>query len=591
MGSGSDETMSSFLLSIWRYDLSVSFQFQTKFHNALETSQRVVKEIAEKDITNINKLMKSADNIHLSLNSTSSVAEFIKQICDEYSLVDVVNNDVIQNDIAYIKQTGIARYQAIGGTHFDIPSWLGGETVRIIERKLAIEGNDERSDNHDYHDSSEDHDSSEGSEEKYEDKKEEKYNKNTDKTPIMLTIFKACYDSNSTIINIGPENGKNAIITTNHPLLISTTVFEYTSDSTTPSVVNLTDSNITITTNSSIAQTTQITGFVPPTLRPIEDNLPKETVNCLTLFDDTEDYRRFGEEWAYEHIYKLQTGREEFLKRIEPVFANATKTLHSQPQIIRCLTSLDKLKNMSVIFEESFDTMKKLSESGNIGEALPILQTLYDYYIILLDLKSNFTGYTQDVESGQSCRWLLNIGHDDYEDFEEIGEDVEAALDHEILAGNSLNDIETAYFKLGDIYVEDVYPTLYLTQQYLKREVNKSELVIAFQRPYFLKAVEDLATFAAEMTAYRRDFKNSWETLSFKLASKFEELTKLKLPILNKETVHHLSFVDMAKHTNNPAFNKIIASFDVDIEKGIGELLRRNYDNIYHTSFAAIEQL
>ena len=52
-----------------------------------------------------------------------------------------------------------------------------------------------------------------------------------------------------------------------------------------------------------------------------------------------------------------------------------------------------------------------------------------------------------------------------------------------------------------------------------------------------------------------------------------------------------LSFVDMAKQVNNTAFNQIIASFDTNLEKGIGTLLRSNYDGISRRAFTAIENL
>ncbi len=553
-----------------------TFLFQTKFHNALETSQRVVKETAETDTANINKLMKSADDIDNSLNMTTTVAEFITQICDHYKLVDVVNTDIIKKDVDYIKTSGQARFEAANEGHFWVPSWIGDIATRNAERMLKIEGNDEREIFFGGSDSSEE---------------EEEEDNSDHNDPIILMYFKACSESNSTIVTIG--HFENQMTSTESPLQTSSFSTDQTSASTSGVTITSSPQNGTnVTEMASTQTTTQNQAFVPPTMKPIEDHLPRESINCLTIFDETEEYRSFYEDWAFEYVGKFETMKSEYLETLEPVFVNATKSMYSHPKVIRCLDSLDKLKNISGILKDMFGIMKEMEETRNIQEALPKLQKLYDYYLAWKNVENNFTKYGRDAESEESCEWLRHAVHEgDGDKFEEIGRNVDAAMDHENLAKNSLKDIETAYSKLANVFTEKIYPTLQVAQQYLDRQATKAELVFQFDKPVFIKAIEDMAEYAAEMITYRKDFQNSWNTLSHKLSSNFKEMTKLDLPILNEETVHLLSFVDKAKQVNNTAFNDVIESFDTDVGKGIEQLIQSNYDDISQKAFTAVKDL
>ncbi len=71
------------------------FLFQTKFHSAMEISQRVVTETAEKDRIQILHLVQDAIHLDNTLNASYTIMQSFEKLAAENKAVNVLNEDTI----------------------------------------------------------------------------------------------------------------------------------------------------------------------------------------------------------------------------------------------------------------------------------------------------------------------------------------------------------------------------------------------------------------------------------------------------------------------------------------------------------------
>ena len=117
--------------------------FQEKFWQAMETSQRVVKETATSGEKQMSELLSVATSLFNLLNTTDSVIDTIDLLIQEYKIVDLISTNIIEEDVRYLEKNAdeIPNSGRIVISSFRYN--LGTQTLHMAESMLQIENHNE----------------------------------------------------------------------------------------------------------------------------------------------------------------------------------------------------------------------------------------------------------------------------------------------------------------------------------------------------------------------------------------------------------------------------------------------------------------
>ena len=110
-------------------------------------------------------------------------------------------------------------------------------------------------------------------------------------------------------------------------------------------------------------------------------------------------------------------------------------------------------------------------------------------------------------------------------------------------------------------------------------KLTKLELAAVLHDVSLTKTLPDVADKTTKkISQYVNDLRDTVELLTSKLVGQgFSQLANLSLPILNRITVHKLSFITAVKSLNRTDFNLLMESFEDDFQESFVQLLEMNY--------------
>ena len=602
--------------------------FQDKFRDALETSQRVIKETFLDDNIQMNQVLTAASELYHLISSNNSLAKTVQLLEQTYRVIDLITTNIIEDDVKYIKDNGDKITEKYFRSWYR--AWLGGHAVSYAEKMLKIENHNESK---------------------------------------ILKYFEACEATNETSVILRQElspavnkdnDNVNNIETTTESLMstaINDNITLYDSycnetnlDNFNTSVwkefqnlINSNDKsedyvdqietwsdlliflkryvglnwleklkeerehvkhpfdiNINVTDifhlicNVTIETTTEpmVVTDVVPTIPQISGNLPTDVINCITIFDEVKSTYFSISLRTFEYfIPYLESYEKEYLTFIEMIYVNMSEILEVVPQHVQCIDLIKFLANYTVELKRMYHLLRNVTEVESIEEAIPVLKDLYDGYLVWRILNLNFTEYGWKVNHNDYCEWASSVMNDEGDKFPKIIDDLEATNDFK---KHSYGYMERAFNSCGLIetyYITKILPTIKMINSYLEDNITKRSLAINFNKPVFIKALNDMADAAADMVSSTEDFRNEVAALRINVVKGFQDLTKFTLPFLNKVNVHELSFIKAVKALRNDSYNKTIDTFYEDLEKGIGDLLRVNYEDFVKYTLTVVDKI
>ena len=601
--------------------------FQDKFRYALETSQRVIKDTFMADNIQMNQVLTATSELYSLISSNNSLAKTVQLLEQTYRVVDLITNNITEDDVKYIKDNGDKITKDYFWSWYDV--WLGDHAVYYAETMLKIENHNESKIL------------------KYFEACEA-----TNETSVILTqeLSPAVNKDNDNVSNIETttESLMSAAINNNITLHDSycnetsldnfnTSVWKefqnlINSNDTSVDYVdqitetwsdlpiflkiyvglnwleNLTeererikhlfDTNINVTDifhsicNVTIETTTEpmVVTNVVPTIPQISGNLPTDVINCTTIFDEVNStYFSISLRIFEFYIPYLESYEKRYLTFIEMIYVNMSEIPEFVPHV-KCIDLIKFLANYTVELKHMYYLLRNVTEVENIEEAIPVLKDLYDGYFVWRILNLNFTEYGWKVDRNDYCHWINPVIRDEKAKLAKIIKNLEATTDFK---KQGYDYMEHTFNSCGLIktYITKILPTIEMINSYLERNITKRSLAINFNKPVFIKALNDMVDAAADMESSTKDFRNKVAALRVKVVEGFQELTKFTLPFLNKVNVHELSFIKAVKALRKDSYNKIIDTFYEDLEKGIGDLLRVNYEDFVKYTLTVVDQI
>ena len=82
--------------------MTITLPLQTKFHKALETSQRVVKETADRDKNQITTVLTGLQRIVEVLNNTYHIMQNFSLLARHYKAPNIVTERIIRVSICHL---------------------------------------------------------------------------------------------------------------------------------------------------------------------------------------------------------------------------------------------------------------------------------------------------------------------------------------------------------------------------------------------------------------------------------------------------------------------------------------------------------
>ncbi len=558
------------------------------------------------------------------LNTTNTVEETIDYLIKHYGIVDVIATNMIERDAQHIKETAAERIDQGRWSYFSFYEWVGDQALYYAETMLQLKNYNE-SEVIQYFEACDGTNEtlvrlSDGSQTTTVSTTLE-----VTTTAMSSTVTSASANSTAHIDVITPDQKAycNQSFVNNHTetvwqefktiinnntslnsdaakvlweqfpdflkIFLETNSYKTLIEDQTSNVTNLfqnvnssdifellcgtAEEEVTTT-----AAPVQVTDSIP-TLPAVEGQLPEDVINCSSVFHDAERYLTVSLYNLDRYMPSILELEKTYLSKVNPIYVNMSEILAVLPQHKKCMDMIHHIGNLSLELDSFYHTMKNISVSKSVSEAIPLLKRLYDQYFLWKVLNVNFTRYGRIVDSYDNCEWHREASYDEAPKVEEVIEKVEDSRDDRVSANQYVHDAFTQYNGLESMYNAKIFPTLMLLPKYLTKNMSKVELATEFQKIVFTKALNDLADLAAEMVSYAKDFKNAVTTLSIDVTEGFKKLSRFTMPVLNYINVKELSFYKAAKALNKKTYNDIIDTFETDFQSGISRLLQLNYDD------------
>ena len=268
-----------------------------------------------------------------------------------------------------------------------------------------------------------------------------------------------------------------------------------------------------------------------------------------------------------------------YLETLNTLFSNSTFNLSSVEDHAKCLdlesnyTALDNLLILMTRLAANVSEAETYDEAYSYAVQIPPLYRER--------LRHDETEFPQKREElTETCGWVRNYGQETAEAKDEVIKDFGKTRDEMEAAIRQFNNLNSSFVKLYDAVLNKIEPTIQLGRRYIERNITKVTLAEEFLTPYFTKSVQDLADTYADIVDATKDYVEEMLKARERFISAYDQIFKLKLPIINNYSVYQLELVKDAVDINDTEIQELVENLGVNTSFKMEQLLRESYDRL-----------
>ena len=200
----------------------------------------------------------------------------------------------------------------------------------------------------------------------------------------------------------------------------------------------------------------------------------------------------------------------------------------------------------------------------------------YDEFVLYTPM--DYTGIDEKIR--KKCKWTAGFAATEKSRaVRAIGLLTETRYQNNGIA-NVVGGLARVYNLLLKDVEENLIQAAEMTEKYLKEEITKLTLAEFFPSHNFKEIMSNIASLNNEMKYYVKDYGEKMSLSDNVLRTGYEDLLKLKLPVLNEVNVYDLKLVRKTQELNDSVLEGFVEGLKSEVNTSLTQLVGETYTRL-----------